>query len=72
MKQFLMLCDENGKAILEKVFHEKSVQFLEVQGMQAGQTAFNILVTPTLTPASMQPTMDAAPASAPEPGIANE
>ena len=49
MKQYLLLCDEVGKALLENILSNK-IQFLEVQGMnmQGGQA--NVLVTPIIPP----------------------
>ncbi len=51
MKQYIMICDENGIAALQKVLRADAVQFLEVQGMNMGNTnQYNILVTPVLQP----------------------
>ncbi len=51
MKQYLMICDERGMEILKNAFRQESVQFLEVQGMNMGETnQFSLLVTPVLPP----------------------
>lgn len=48
-KQYLMLCDEDARLQLEKVF--KNVEFLEVQGVNLNaENKFNILVTPVIPP----------------------
>jgi hypothetical protein len=46
MKQYLLMCDEAGKALLEKVIG--GIQMLEVSGLTAGddKMQYNLLVTP--------------------------
>jgi hypothetical protein len=51
MKQYLMLCDENGLQYLRAILRPETIQFLEVQGMNVGtDNKFNVLVTPVLAP----------------------
>ncbi len=50
MKQYLLLCGEEGKERLEKIFNT-TVEFLEVQGMNLnGENQYNLLVTPVNPP----------------------
>lgn len=51
MKQYLLVCEEQGRIELERVL--KGVQFLEVQGMNMnpqGGIALQMLVTPVNPP----------------------
>ncbi len=51
MKQFLMLCDENGVQFLRSLIRPETIQFLEIQGMNVGtDNKFNVLVTPVVPP----------------------
>lgn len=50
MKQYLMLCDEEGRKSLEALFRREAVQFLEVQGMGMGGQPYNLMVTPIMPP----------------------
>lgn len=48
MKQYLLLCDETSKGVLETV-SSGVIQFLEVEGMNLnGQNQYNLLLTPVL------------------------
>ncbi len=54
-KQYLLLCDDNGKTMLEKAMRSECVQFLEIQGMTMSGNGYNILVTPVLPPVNPMP-----------------
>lgn len=58
MKQYLLLCDETSKSVLETCL-SGVIQFLEVEGMNLnGQNQYNLLLTPVLnfvTPADIMP-----------------
>ncbi len=60
-KQYLLICDDNGKAAVEKICNN-TVQFLEVQGMTMNGTNVNILVTPILPPVNPMPPLQVPPA----------
>lgn len=45
MKQFLMVCDEEGLTAISRVCGSV-VKFIEVSGMQTPEGKFNVLVTP--------------------------
>lgn len=46
-KQYVLVCDEAGMQALANVFIGKSIQFLEVQGMDVGgDRNISALVTP--------------------------
>ncbi len=50
MKQYLLMCNEEGKARFEAMFRGDS-QFLEVQGMNIqGNEGFKLLVCPVVPP----------------------
>ncbi len=53
MKQYLMMCDESGKAYLERVLG--GVQFLEVQGLTAAEGKYNLLISPLEQPKEIPP-----------------
>lgn len=46
MKQYVLMCDENGKELLQRVIG--GIQMLEVMGLSAGEgnAQYNLLVTP--------------------------
>lgn len=72
MKQYLLMCDENGYEQLKSLFKPESIQFLEVQGMNMQGGNVNVLVTPILPPVTpMAPIpaaqMQAAAATPPNP-----
>jgi len=49
-KQYLLICDDIGRAILSSAFKENSIQFLEVQGFNLnGENKFNLIATPINT-----------------------
>ena len=49
MKQYLMMCNEDGMNRLKRVLND-AVEFLEVQGMATGNNLYNLLVTPIIPP----------------------
>lgn len=59
MKQYILVCDENGMGALTKMLRADAIQFLEVQGMTMGENNhYNLLVTPIvpqLAPAEVPP-----------------
>jgi len=56
MKQFVVLCNEQGMSRIADVFKSDVVQFLEIQGMSMGEEAkFNLLVTPMPQPVEQPP-----------------
>ncbi len=60
MKQYLLLCDEQGMNVLKHAFKESTVQFLEVQGINLNaENKLNLLVTPVIAPVT--------PATLPQP-----
>ncbi len=47
MKQYILLCGEDGVSKLQSILIPNTIQFLEVQGMSMGDEGkFNLLVTP--------------------------
>ena len=58
MKQYLMMCNEQGKSILEFIYKDQAVQFLEVQGMTMAGNNVNIIVTPIQPPLPPMPTSE--------------
>jgi len=68
-KQYLLLCDESGIESLRAVF--KSVQFLEVQGMNLNaENRLNLLVTPVNPPVT--PVVFAPPPAQDQPVASEE
>ncbi len=55
MKQYLMMCNESGMQVMQFLFKEQGVQFLEIQGMAMAGNNVNILVTPILPPVTPMP-----------------
>jgi hypothetical protein len=49
MKQYLMMCDENGMNNVKALLRGDVVQFLEVQGLTT-TGEYNVLVTPVVQP----------------------
>ncbi len=63
-KQYLLMCDDRAKPLLERLLCADSIQFLEVQGMTMNGNAYNVLVTPVLPPVNPMPV--ATPPASPE------
>lgn len=56
MKQFVVLCSEQGMSRIADVLKHDVVQFLEIQGMSMGEEGkFNVLVTPLPQPVEQPP-----------------
>ncbi len=55
-KQYLLICNEVGMALLNNLFKSEAIQFLEVQGMSVSTGNVNLLVTPIIPPVNpMEP-----------------
>jgi hypothetical protein len=68
-KQYLMMTDESGMELMQKVFSNLAIRYLEVQGMNMQGGGVNILVTPILppvTPMAPLPVPESLEGNAPE------
>ncbi len=60
MKQYLMVCDEEGVEQFSTLLQPNKMQFLEVVGINLNnENRYHVLVTPVLNPVAM-PTQDDA------------
>ena len=55
MKQYLLMCNEQGMQVMKYLYKEQGIQFLEVQGMAMAGNNVNLMVTPILPPLPPMP-----------------
>lgn len=66
MKQYLVVCDEEGAQYLSALLMPNRMQFIEVQGVKMnGDHNYNILITPVIAPDNLPKQDDAVEQSIP-------